>query len=138
MKKFFLTMVMVMLTASAYASEYNYVSPDKVKSWIETGTPVNIVDIQVPEEFKAHHLPGAVPNYSYPVKSDSDRAKLDKVVADTQKNQDPVVIVCPRGKGGAKRCYDYLKDNGIAEDRLLILEKGQGGWPYKDMVKTEE
>jgi rhodanese-related sulfurtransferase len=138
MKKIFLILVMVMLTASAYAFGYNYVSPDKVKSWIETGTPVNIVDIQVPEEFKAHHLPGAVPTYSYPVKSDSDRAKLDKAVADTKKNQNPVVIVCPRGKGGAKRCYDYLKENGIAEDRLLILEKGQAGWPHKEMVKTTD
>lgn len=137
MKKTFLFLAMVMMAVPAYAFGYNYVSADKVKSWIETGAPVNIVDIQVPEEFKAHHLPGAIPTYSYPVKSDNERAKLNNAVAETKKNQDPVVIVCPRGKGGAKRCYDYLKEKGVAEDRLLILEKGQLGWPHKEMVKTD-
>ena len=136
MKKIFLVLVMVLLAVPAYAGGYNYVSPDKVKTWIETKKPVNIVDIQAPEEFKAHHLPGAIATYSYPVKSDSDRAKLNDAVAASKKNQDPVVIVCPRGKGGAKRCYDYLKDQGVAEDRLLILEKGQLGWPHKELVKT--
>ncbi len=137
MKKLFLVLVMVMLAVPAYAGGYNYVSADKVKSWIETGSPVNIVDIQEPEEFKAHHLPGAIATYSYPVKSDSDKAKLDNAVAECQKNPAPVVIVCPRGKGGAERCYDYLKEKGIAEDRLLILEDGQLGWPHKEMVKTD-
>nr|WP_320192401.1 rhodanese-like domain-containing protein [uncultured Desulfobacter sp.] len=137
MKKIFLTLVIVMMAVPAFAFGYNYVSPDKVKSWIETGHPINIVDIQVTEEFKAHHLPGAIPTYSYPVKSDSDKAKLDNAVGEAKKNNDPVVIVCPRGKGGAKRCYDYLKENGVAEDRLLILEKGQLGWPHQEMVKTE-
>ncbi len=137
MKKIFLVLVMVLLAVPAYADGYNYVSADKVKTWIETGAPVNIVDIQVPEEFKAHHLPGAIATYSYPVKSDSEKAKLNDAVAISKKNQDPVVVVCPRGKGGAKRCYDYLKDQGIAEDRLLILEKGQLGWPHKEMVKTD-
>lgn len=136
MKKIFLILALMMAAAPAFGFGYNYVSPDKVKSWIETGHPMNIVDIQVPEEFDAHHLPGAIPTYSYPVKSDSDRAKLNNVLAETKKNQDPVVIVCPRGKGGAKRCYDYLKENGVDGERLLILEKGQLGWPHKEMVKT--
>jgi len=136
MKKIFLILVLMMAAAPAFGFGYNYVSPDKVKSWIETGDPMNIVDIQVPEEFNAHHLPGAIPTYSYPVKSDSDRAKLNNVLAETKKNQDSVVIVCPRGKGGAKRCYDYLKENGVDEDRLFILEKGQLGWPHQKMVKT--
>jgi hypothetical protein len=39
-----------------------------------------------------------------------------------------VVIVCPRGAGGARRTYNYLRDKGIAAERLLILEKGQEGW----------
>lgn len=137
MKKMFLFLLMVMPAVPVYAGGYNYVSAGEVKAWIETGASVNIVDIQVPEEYKAHHLPGAIATYSYPVKSDSETAKLDRAVAETKKNQDPVVIVCPRGKGGAERCYNYFKDQGVAEDRLLILEKGQLGWPYKEMVKTD-
>jgi len=38
----------------------------------------------------------------------------------------------PRGAGGAKRSYDYLKEKGIAEEGLLILEKGMAGWSYPE------
>ncbi|NIP26153.1 MAG: rhodanese-like domain-containing protein, partial [Phycisphaerae bacterium] len=41
-----------------------------------------------------------------------------------------VVIVCPRGGGGAKRTYDYFKAKGVAEARLTILAGGQKDWPY--------
>ena len=49
---------------------------------------------------------------------------LTKIKADKA----PVVIICPRGAGGATRTYDYLLSQGIAAERLLILEKGQEGW----------
>jgi hypothetical protein len=43
-----------------------------------------------------------------------------------QANGDPVVIVCPRGEG-APNVHDHLLGKGIAQERLLILEKGQEG-----------
>jgi rhodanese-related sulfurtransferase len=132
-----LTLLTMILTAPAYADDYNYVSPEKVKNWISSGTPISIVDIQVKEEFDAHHLTGSIATFSYPVKSDTDKAKLDEAVTALKKNDTPVVVVCPRGKGGAKRCYDYLEDQGIAQDRLLILTKGMAGWPYEEMVEKE-
>ncbi|WDP91180.1 MAG: rhodanese-like domain-containing protein [Desulfobacter sp.] len=137
MKKLILVLVVMILAAPAYAGNYNYVAPEKVKTWIASGTPVSIVDIQVEEEFNAHHLTGSIATYAYPVKSGADKAKLDGAVGALKKNDTPVVVVCPRGKGGAKRCYDYLESKGIAQDRLLILEKGMGGWPYSEMVEKD-
>ena len=46
-------------------------------------------------------------------------------------------IVCPRGAGGAKRAYDYMEEKGIPKARLSILEKGQGGWPYKELEQHD-
>lgn len=132
---FLFTLLMMTAAVQAFAGGYNYVSPEKVKDWLTSDTPVSIVDIQVEDEFNAHHLTGSMATYSYPVKSDADKAKIDGSVAELKTHTHPVVIVCPRGKGGAKRCYDYLKDKGIEEDRLLILEKGMDGWPYKELVE---
>ncbi|MCG8615339.1 MAG: rhodanese-like domain-containing protein [Desulfobacterales bacterium] len=136
MKKLILTLFMIAaLCTPVCAGEYKYVSAAQVKDWMSSGTPVSIVDIQVKNEFDAHHLKGSIATYSYPVKSDTDKAKLDGTVEALKKNNTPVVVVCPRGKGGAKRCYDYLAGQGIAQDRLLILEKGIAGWPYKNLVE---
>ena len=137
MKKLIMTLVLLMVicTLPVYAGSYNYVSSEKVKGWLSSGTPVSIVDIQVEEEFNAHHLPGSIATYSYPVKSDADKAKLDSTSVQLKNTDSPVVVVCPRGKGGAKRCYDYLASRGIVEDRLFILEKGMAGWPYKEFIE---
>ena len=45
------------------------------------------------------------------------------------------MVVCPRGKGGAMNSYDYLKTQGIPEERLRILEGGMAGWPFKELLK---
>jgi len=41
----------------------------------------------------------------------------------------------PGGGGGAKRTVDCYKSKGVAEDRLLILEKGMDAWPYEKEAK---
>ncbi len=132
----FLVVISLMAVAAAVASDYNYVSPEKVKTWIETQAPVTIVDIQVKEEFEAHHLPGSLATYSYPVKSDLEKAKIDGAVTASIDTGGPVVVVCPRGAGGAQRCYDYMKSRNISEDRLMILKGGIAGWPYKELMES--
>lgn len=124
-------------TCSAFASDYNYISPDKLKSNIENNASMLVVDIQVLDEFSKHHIQGSMPTYAYPAKSERDTAKLDMVYHKQQETNDPVVIVCPRGAGGAKRSYDYLKSKGVTEDKLLILEKGMKGWPYPELTVTQ-
>jgi len=118
-------------------SEYNYISAGDLESRLKAEAPANILDIQVEEEFSRHHIKGAIPTYAYPVKNDIDHAKLDSAITQLNTNSDPVVIVCPRGGGGAKRTYDYLLQQKVSEDRLLILEKGQGGWAYPSLTESD-
>ncbi len=127
-----LLLASVLLCGTALAADaqsaYRYISASDLEARLTASQPTNIVDIQVEEEFAQHHIKGATATYAYPVKSEADKAKIDAVVEHLKTNSDPVVIVCPRGAGGATRTYDYLLSQGIAVERLLILEKGQGGW----------
>ncbi len=116
------------LAVAAEAPKYNYISAAALQERLTAGQPTNLVDIQVEEDFARHHIKGAVPTYAYPVKGEADTAKLKAVIEQIRGNADPVVIICPRGAGGATRTYDYLLAQGVAAERLLILEKGQEGW----------
>ena len=66
-------------------------------------------------------LPGAVPTYAYPAKTDEERAKLRPAVSRILSSKEDVVIVCPGGGSGAKNTYDFLKAQGVPEDRMRIL-----------------
>lgn len=131
-----LLLVLLGAPSMALSDSYEYITAEKVKHKLEKKEPMHLVDIQVKEDFAKHHLPGAIATYSYPVKSEAEKAKLDAIIEKLQSDDAPVVVVCPRGAGGAKRCHDYLKEKGIVEGRLLILEKGQEGWPYKELVES--
>lgn len=123
-------------TVSAWA--YNYVEQDQFRLWLEKGKIMAIVDIQVPAEFKQHHFRDALETGAYPVKSAADKLKLDKVLPKLTANRDDVVVVCPRGGGGAKNTYDYLKEKGIDEKRIFILREGMQGWPYKELIEQDK
>lgn len=131
-----LALVLIPGFSLAGESKYNYISAADLEARLTKKLPTNIVDIQVEDEFAQHHIKGATPTYAYPVKSDADRSKLAAVVEELKANADPVVIVCPRGAGGAKRTYDYLLQEGIAADRLLILAKGQEGWACVPLTES--
>ena len=113
---------------------FNYITPEKTKSRIESGEAVTLLDIQIEDEYARHHIRGSLATYAYPVKSDAQKAKLDRVIPNLSANTDPIVIICPRGGGGAKRTFEYLASRGIESKRMFILEKGQSGWPYPQLV----
>ncbi len=117
------------------AGDYNYIAAKDMKSRIETGSEIIIVDIQIEKEFKEHHLPGSIATYAYPVKTEAERAQIDKAVQLFQESGKDVVIVCPRGEGGAKRCYDYMQKKNVPSEKIYILEKGIAGWPYKELFE---
>ncbi len=133
----FVALLFVPGISFASDSQYNYISSTDLETRLNANLPTNIVDIQVEEEFSQHHIKGAIPTHAYPVKSDEDHAKLDAKLAQLNANTDPVVIVCPRGAGGAKRTYDYLLQQGVAAERLLILEKGQAGWTCAPLTESK-
>ena len=126
----------MLVATAATAAQYNYMAQEELRQRIDSNDNILIVDIQVEEEFRQHHIPGSLATYAYPVKSNEQRTRLDPIVNLQQNDSTPVVIVCPRGAGGAKRTYDYLTANGILEDRLWILEKGMSGWKFEDMTTT--
>ncbi len=129
-----LVLLLLCWAATAMAGDYNYVEQDQFKLWLELGKDLAIVDIQVPEEFQQHHFKGSLETNSYPVKSAADRQKLDAVLPKLSATQKDVVVICPRGGGGAKNTYDYLKEKGIDEKRIFILKEGMQGWPYKELM----
>lgn len=130
------TALLLLVITTAFAADYNYVSPDKFKEWLTTGKKTIIVDIQVPAEFAKRHITGSLETNAYPVKSDEERKRLDAVLGTINASKDDVVIVCPRGGGGAKNTYDYLKSKGVEEKRLFILEKGMDGWPHPELCQA--
>ena len=101
-------------------AEYQYMTAAEVKEKIENSEEMVLLDIQVEEEWQEHHIAGSLPTHAYPVQSEEDKAKLDAVLSQLE-GDCPIVIVCPRGGGGAERTYNYLKEKGIAEERLFIL-----------------
>lgn len=132
----FVVLATLLCGTLAAAANYNYVKQDTFKQWIESGKKTIIVDIQVPAEFEMRHFKGSIETNAYPVKSDEERKRLDKTLEQINSSPNDVVIVCPRGGGGAKNTYDYLKSRGVDEKRLFILEKGMEGWPYPEMCAT--
>ena len=135
---FILLLAFILMPGISVASDskYNYISATELETRLTANMPTNIVDIQVEEEFSRHHIKGAISTHAYPVKSDADHSKLNATIEQIMANTDPVVIVCPRGAGGAKRTYDYLLQQEVSAKRLLILEKGQSGWTCTPLTES--
>ena len=121
---------------AALAADYRYVQQDTFKNWLESGKKMILVDIQPPADFAKGHFKGALETGAYPVKSDDEKKRLDHILGRINASQDDVVIVCPRGGGGAKNTWDYLSAKGVAVSRMYILEKGSEGWPYPELCVT--
>ncbi len=121
---------MLTISTTVLAKNYNYISAAELQKRIEANEEGLLLDIQVEDEFSENHIKNALATYAYPVKTDQDKQKLHAFVENAKAGNEPITIICPRGGGGAKRTYDYLKEQGVSESRLLILEGGQAKWPY--------
>jgi len=133
--KLVFSLVFLFSAALLYASQYNMIKPEELKNWLTSGKKVILVDIQPHEDFVKRHIKGAIETNAFPASKDEERKRLDKVLPIIQKSNDPVVILCPRGRSGAKNSYDYLKSKGVPENRLYILEGGMAGWPYPELLE---
>lgn len=134
LKRIITTLIFCIAGATA-AQAANYIEADELKKTLQDKKEVIIVDIQPATDFEKHSLPGSIETNAFPAKTADEKSRLDKALPTITSSKAPVVIVCPRGKGGAKNSYDYLLSKGIPEDRLLILGDGISGWPYKELLK---
>lgn len=127
-----LTLVLTLFSASIVMAA-NYIEPQQLKEMLDKKQPVILVDIQPAADFEKHHLPGSIETNAFPAKKDDEKARLDKTLAVINASNDPVIVLCPRGKSGAKNSYEYLMTKGVPESRLKILEDGIAEWPYKEL-----
>jgi len=135
MKRILLLVVLLLSgAASAIAGSYNYVEPVQFRQWLEQGKDMVLVDIQVPAEFQQHHFKGSLETNVFPIKTADEKQTLDQLLPKLAATQNDVVVVCPRGGGGAKNTYDYLKEKGVSEKRIFILKEGMQGWPYQELT----
>ena len=123
-----------LLNMAALFETFNYVKAEDFKQWLDSGKAMVLVDIQVEDEFSLHHFKGSIETNSFPVETEEQRQMIDPAIAAAKAAGTDVVVICPRGGGGAKRCYSYLKAQGIAEEKLFILEGGVDKWPHKEML----
>lgn len=132
MKKFAAALILTLTTATA-ALAANYIEPQELKELLDKKQSVILVDIQPAADFEKQHLPGSIETNAFPAKSDDEKKRLDKTLPIINASKDPVVVICPRGKTGAKNSYEYLMKQGVAEERMTILEGGIHEWPYKEL-----
>lgn len=132
MKKFAAALILTLTTATA-ALAANYIEPQELKELLDKKQPVILVDIQPAADFEKQHIVGSIETNAFPGKTDDEKKRLDKTLPIIKASKDPVVVVCPRGKTGAKNSYNYLESKGISEDRMTILEGGIAEWPYKEL-----
>lgn len=132
MKKFAAALILTLSTTSA-ALAANYIEPQELKELLDKKQPVILVDIQPAADFEKQHITGSIETNAFPAKSDDEKKRLDKTLPIINASKDPVVVVCPRGKSGAKNSYEYLMKQGVAEERMTILEGGIHEWPYKEL-----
>ncbi|SFI27555.1 3-mercaptopyruvate sulfurtransferase SseA, contains two rhodanese domains [Tindallia magadiensis] len=127
----FLLLITSFMTAcndNGQSESYNYISAEDLKARIEAGDVESgkmvMIDSQTEEEFRESHLEGAIATFARPLESDEDFAKLDPALAKLQETDADIIILCPGGGSGATRPFDYFAENGIDEERMLILQDG--------------
>ena len=135
LEKFVLVVMFWLLcTVSATAGNLNTISSTDFKEMLDDQKPVIIADIQKKNNFRKHHFYAAVETNAYPVKTSSERNKLEIIVEMFEKTGNPIVIVGPRGTSGAKRACKYLMEQGISQEEIFLLEGGIKEWPYKELL----
>ncbi|AGF77519.1 Rhodanese-related sulfurtransferase [Desulfocapsa sulfexigens DSM 10523] len=123
-----------LLNVAAIFDSYNFLTADEFKAWLEADKEMIIVDIQVKDEFASHHFPGSIETNAFPVKTEAQKNLILPAVEAYKKTGHDVVVICPRGGGGAKSCYSYMKSQGVPEEKLTILKGGVAKWPYREML----
>lgn len=93
------------------------IRPGEVRSLIDGGSGVRVLDVRTPAEFEAFHIPGA---YNVPLDTLVEhREQLRRRIAG------PVVLVCRSG-ARARRAEEALREAGM--EGLRVLDGGIMAW----------
>lgn len=117
--------------------DWRYMTADELVEKLEAGDPVIVLDTRTDDMYDAGHIPGAYHVPCFPV----DTAEAEDMLREAAPNlegDDPIAVVCKTGNKGAKRAISVLQEEGIAADRLFILEGGGEGWDQPDWTTTED
>ena len=114
--------------------KYNYISAEETAELMrKDASKLVLVDIQEKPDFEEEHLKGALATYAYPVKTEDEKGRLAALLPNITPEQ-KVIIICPRGGGGADRAYDFYLEKGVKKEQLFTLKGGQYEWP-RDKIK---
>ena len=98
------------------SSQASYVSPATVKSWMDEGQSVTLLDVREPDEFTAGHLPGA------------SNIRYDQVasLADQLSHDQPIVLYCIHSAHRAPAAAKTLGQLGFTNAH--VMEGGIVAW----------
>ncbi|MFB6211902.1 MAG: rhodanese-like domain-containing protein [Halobacteriales archaeon] len=102
------------------------VTAAEVKEKLDNGGDIQVIDIRLPRQFKAGHIPGAenIPFSEFP-----------KRVQEFDWG-DEIVVVCPKGESSQQACRLLESYEGVDESATVCnLEEGYRGWDYE--LETE-
>jgi rhodanese-related sulfurtransferase len=125
-------MVFVAAASAASAGGYNYITAQELEKRLKQGPPVILVDICPVDHFAEGHIPGSIETNAYPAKTAEEKARPDTVMPKIRSSSDDVVILCPKGGGGAKNTFDYCKSKGLSEKEVVDPGKRDGGMFFRN------
>ena len=121
-------------TAPEEIPAYGYIAAEELKTKLEAGEELVLVDIQPEEYYEQAHLPGSLSTGAYPADTDELRSMLDAAIDSINATTAPVIIIGMGGKTGAENAAEYYALKGVPADRLFILEGGSVSWPYDELL----
>ncbi|MBI5682061.1 MAG: rhodanese-like domain-containing protein [Deltaproteobacteria bacterium] len=115
--------VFILLPLTTIYAESGRVTASELKSMIEKGGKITLIDVRTPEEYNEEHIPGAI---NLPVDKFYDMRDFP--------HKDNVVLYCTVGVR-SMRAKKILAGKGIKG--IIDLEGGINGW-IKNSGKTEK
>jgi rhodanese-related sulfurtransferase len=116
-----LSIFWLLAATSVLASDYERVTPDRLKEWLQQGSKVFIVDLQPKDEFQERHFKGSVWVGPHPDKNRKSSARLEQFKKKAIRLRGKVVIVSCDGGDDALRAAIHLSRRGIDRKRIIIL-----------------
>ena len=112
-------------------AKMEYIGVDDVKENLDADKYL-IVDLRKADDYKAGHIPGAIPADLDVIVSGKDFEKGKEVIKTAVEGKDkPIVLVCYSGKKYAQAGTNVLKALDHDMSKVFTLEGGMKAWTEK-------